>query len=183
MPTIHVDKQVFAELRRRASGKSPNDVIRQLLGLSIKETESGETEPAVYLIPHSPKEKELNSADKLAKWMRDYLGKNGGEYNVASAHYWRNVVPCSVCLFHKNKKIVGEARLVEGLKPYTGEEKSPVTGKPYAGTVRFDPASVRVYQRPLSFSEAEGLLGKPLTWRAIQRLTLQDYTKIQDVLV
>jgi len=182
MPTIHVDKQVFAELRRRASGQSSNNVIRQLLGFPIKEPQSEEAEPAAYLIPHSPKEKELNSPDKLAVWLLEDLPEQGGVYHVASAHYWRNVVPGSVCLFHKDKQIVGEAKLVEGYKPYHGKEISPVTGKPYTGTVRFDTASVRVYKRPLSFSEAEGLLGKTLTWRAIQRLTVQDYAKIKDTL-
>ena len=50
MPKIHVDEQVMAELKRRTNGHTPNDVIRQLLGLSP--TEEPATEPGVYLIPH-----------------------------------------------------------------------------------------------------------------------------------
>lgn len=173
MPTIHVDEQVMAELRRRANGRTPNDVIRGLLGLSIDPKET--TEPGVYLIPHG----EFDDADYLRQWLSDELAK-GGEYLVASQHYWRNVLPDSLCLFQKKKTIVGEGKMLGGLMPYSGMEVSPLTGRRYAGVVHFDPVSIKFYKKPISFRMAETLLGKPLSFRAIQRLTRKDYDKINE---
>ena len=98
MPKIHIDEQVLAELKRRANGLTLNDVIRQLLGLSP--TEEPATEPGVYLIPHGPKE--FKHANNLREWLSGDLARDG-EYAVASDHYWRNVIPASICLFHKDK--------------------------------------------------------------------------------
>lgn len=176
MPKIHVDEQVMAELKRRAAGRTPNDLIRQLLGLWVEEPRTAE--PGVFLVPHSPKEFP-GGARELSRWLsEDLASRPEGEYHVASTHYWRNIVPGSICLFHKDKMVVGEAKLVGGLMPYHGSEISPQTGRPYAGEVRFDPASVKVYKRPIAFREAENLLGKPLSFRAIQGLTQKDYDRI-----
>jgi len=170
MPKIHVDEQVMAELRRRANGLTPNDVIRQLLGLSP--TEEPILEPGVYLIPHSPKE--FKHANDLREWLSNVLARDG-KYAVASSHYWRNVIPGSVCLFHKDKIIVGEGKMLGGLRPFPGTEVSPATGRRYAGVVYFDTASIKVYEKSISFVMAEKLLSKTLTFRGIQRLTQKDY--------
>jgi len=170
MPKIHVDEQVMGELKRRANERTPNDVVRQLLRLSP--TEEPVTEPGVYLIPHSPKE--FKHTDKLREWLSNDLVRNG-EYAVASAHYWRNVIPGSMCLFQKDKTIIGEGKMLGGLIPYPGTEVSPETGRLYAGLVHFDPISIKVYAKPISFAAAEKLLGKTLTFRGIQRLTRRDY--------
>lgn len=168
MPTIHVDEQVMAELKRRANGRTPNAVIRGLLDLSVDEGEA--REPGVYLVPHG----EFDDADDLGQWLSDELALDG-EYAVASQYYWRNVVPGSTCLFQKKKTIVGEGKMLGGVESYTGTGISPQTGRRYAGIVRFDPATVEVYEKPISFDEAEKLLGKTLTFRGMQKLTAKDY--------
>ena len=173
MPTIHVDAQVMTELKNRAGRRTPNDLIRQLLNLPVKEELA--PVPGVYSIPHGSKE--FKDADKLRLWLAEELAVDG-EYSVASSHYWRNVIPGSVCLFHKNKLFVGEGRMSGGLEPYTGGEASPETGRSYAGTVHFDPTSIKVYLNPVSFDAAERLLGKTLTFRGMQKLTEEDYAKL-----
>lgn len=170
MPKIHIDEQVMAELRRRANGQTPNEVIRQLLGLSP--TEEPVMEPGIYLIPHSPKE--FKHANNLREWLSNNLARDG-EYAVASSYYWRNVIPDSVCLFHKDKTIIGEGKMLGGLMRYPGKEVSPATGKIYAGLVNFDPTSIKVYEKPISFVTVEKLLSKTLTFRGIQKLTREDY--------
>jgi hypothetical protein len=174
MPRIYVDEQVMAELKTRAGERIPNDVIRQLLGLWVEKPQAAE--PGVYLIPHSHREFEDSGA--LSQFLSNDLTKDG-KYLVASPHYWRNIVPGSTCMFHKDKLIIGEAKMVVGLMPYHGSETSPQTMRVYAGVVHFDPASIKVYATPVSFSEAEKLLGKTLTWRAVQRLTWEDYSRIR----
>ncbi len=168
MPTIHVDEQVMLELKSRANGRTPNDVIRGLLSLSVDEEEA--REPGVYLVPHG----EFEDADDLGQWLSDELALNG-EYAVASQYYWRNVIPDSTCLFQKKKTIVGEGKMVGGVVSYSGIGISPQTGRRYAGMVHFDPVSIKVYKKPISFAEAEKLLGKTLTFRGMQKLTLKDY--------
>jgi hypothetical protein len=172
MPTIYVDEQVMVELKRSAVGRVPNDVIRGLLGLSVDEEKV--TKPGVYLVPHG----EFDDTDDLGQWLSDELA-NGGEYLVASQHYWRNVIPDSICLFQKKMMIVGEGKMVGGLMPYSGSEISPQTGRRYAGIVHFDPISIVVYKKLVTFSEAEKLLGKTLTFRGMQKLTSKDYSVIQ----
>jgi hypothetical protein len=173
MPTIHIDEQVMAELKQRAIDKTPNDVIRQLLDLTQPEAQS--PQPGVYLIPHSPKE--FYDVDALKKWLSGELSKNG-KYSVASSHYWANVIPDSICLFHKNKTIVGEGKMIGRLMVYIGNEVSPDTGIRYAGEVHFEPASINVYAKPIPFKEVEKLLCKKLTFRGIQKLTQKDYAII-----
>ncbi len=178
MSKIHVDEQVMSELKRRAGGRTPNDVIRQLLGLWVDEPRVAE--PGIRLVPHSPKEFP-GGFSELSRWLwEDLRNRPNGEYLVASSYYWRNVVPESICVFHKDKMIVGEGKLVGGLMPYHGGKVSPRTGKLYAGVVHFEPASVKVYKRPIAFSEAEKLLGKKLSFQAVQRLSREDHAKIRD---
>lgn len=173
MPTIHVDQQVMAELKQKAIDQTPNDVIRQLLGLS--QPQEITQQPGVYLIPHSYDE--FPDVDALKQWLSVDLSENG-IYSVASSHYWANVNPDSICLFHKNKTIVGEGKMIGRLMAYTGNEVSPDTGIRYAGEVHFDPVSIKVYANPIPFTKVEKLLGKGLTFRGIQRLTQKDYEAI-----
>ncbi len=138
------------------------------------------TEAGIYLAPHNSKE--FTNAEELAKWLiEDLAGSEKGVYDVASAYYWRKIISGSVCLFHKDKLIVGEGRLVDSLLPYSGGETSPETGIRYAGEIHFDPTSIRVFGKHLSFAAVEKLLGKRLTWRSIQKLTSGDYDLIQKV--
>ena len=177
MPTIYIDEQVKTELNQKVtSWLTPNDVIRQLLGLSVVNKEEAR-EPGVYLIPHSPKE--FNDANQLREWLSKELSKDG-EYDVASDHYWKNVLPDSTCLFQKDKTILGEGKMLGDLKPYRGTDVSPETGSPYAGTVYFDPTSILVYDKPISFAATEKLLGKTLTFRGIQKLMKKDYEIIHE---
>ncbi len=50
------------------------------------------------------------------------------------------------------------------LASYLGTEVSPETGRRYAGMVHFAPASIKVYDKPISFVAAEKLLSKTLTF-------------------
>jgi len=59
--------------------------------------------------------------------------------------------------------------------PYHGSEISPNTDRRYAGVVHFALASIEVYDKGIPFIAAEKLLGKTLTWRGMQKLTLKDY--------
>jgi hypothetical protein len=124
----------------------------------------------VYLVPHG----EFYDADELGQWLSDELALDG-EYAVASQYYWRNVIPDSTCLFQKKKTIVGEGKMVGGLVSYSGIGISPLTGRRYAGMVHFASTSIKVYKKPISFTEAEKLLGKTLTFRGMQKLTAKDY--------
>ena len=137
--------------------------------------------PSVYLVPHG----EFEDANDLAAWLEDDLrnpsGRNG-VYLVASAHYWRNIPSGSMCLFHKRKQIVGEGKLLQGLHPCSIHETSPVTGRPYEGQGRFDPNTIKRYKSFLPFPQVEATLGKSLTYRGVQRLTWEDYLKVQAVL-
>lgn len=176
MSKIHVDEQVMAELKRRADGRTPNAVIRELLGLSLDEDQ--DIEPGVYLVPHGAKE--FKTANELRQFLHDLKKNRNGEYLVASLHYWRNVIPGSICLFHKNKNIVGEGKMLGGLvSPYPGTEVSPQTSRRYAGVVHF--ASIMVYDKPIPFGAAEKLLGKTFSFQAIQKLTSKDYEMLQQL--
>jgi hypothetical protein len=176
MPTIHIDEQVKAELVRKAtSGLTPNDVIRKLLGLPTDELPIQEL--GVYLIPHSPKE--FKNTEVLKRFLREELPKDG-IYAFASLHFWKNVIPNSICIFQKDKTIVGEAEMDGGISSYEGTESSPATDKPYAGCVHFIIKSIDVYLKPLSFNDAERLLGKTLTHQGMQRLTRRDYEVIHE---
>jgi hypothetical protein len=176
MPTIHIDEQVKSELNRRSAGAlTPNDVIRKLLGLPTDEPSIQET--GYYLIPHSPKE--FKNAEKLKEFLSRDLKKDG-IYAFASLHFWQNVIANSICIFQKDKTIVGEAEMDGGIKSYLGKETSPVTDRPYAGCVQFKLNSIIPYPKPLSFNDAERLLGKKLTSQGIQKLTRRDYEKIHE---
>ena len=136
--------------------------------------------PAVYLVPHA--RKEFKDAKDLSTWLEDHLANpadRDGVYLVASAHYWRNIPAGSVCLFHKDKQIVGESELLQGLHPCSISETSPATGQPYEGQVRFDRNTVRRYGPFLPFAQVEAILGKSLTYRGVQRLTWEDYQKVR----
>lgn len=174
VPTIHVDDKVMAELKKRGNGRNPNEVIRELLGLPVKVQHVAE--PAVYLVPHA--QEEFESINDLKEFLSKELKFRGGWYYVASVHYWRNVSRGSMCLFQKNKTIIGEGKLLSDLMPNNKGEKSPVTGMSYEGRVQFDPASIKIYARGVPFDEAERIVGKTLTWRGVQKLTMEDYSRI-----
>jgi hypothetical protein len=130
-------------------------------------------EPIVKVLPHSPEE--FKSAAKLAEWIGTELKKDG-TYLIASSKKVKGLGPGSICLFMKDKKIVGEA-VVKKVEPYSGEEKSPVTGKPYEGVISFAPSSVRRLVNPLELSTIQHLTGKRLSFRSGGNLLWVEYGK------
>jgi hypothetical protein len=174
VPTIHIDDRVLAELKRRGNDRNPNEVIRELLGLPVKARQV--PQPGVYLVPHA--QGEFDSVQELRDFLSVQLKARGGQYLVASVHYWRNVIPGSICLFQKNKEIIGEGTLATELQPYKGTEVSPATGRHYEGCLQFDRTSILVYPRSIPFEEAQKLISKTLTWRGVQKLTMEDYLRI-----
>lgn len=180
--TVRVDDQVYAELQRRAKPleDTANTVLRRLLGLQAMEKETSMSVTPVNLFPSSSIE--FKNPEKLASWLLGGMqGRQGkGSYLAASGHYWRNVPVGSVCLFHKDKVIVGEGRVADSFRPCAIPEFCEVTGRPYEGEIRFDPNSLRVYKTFIPFAAAQTLLGKPLSHRGKQGLTSQDYAKIRE---
>ncbi len=130
-------------------------------------------EPIVKILPHSPEE--FESAAKLAEWMGNELKKDG-VYLIASVSKVKGLAAGSICLFMKDKKIVGEAT-VKAVKTYSGKEKSPATGKLYEGVINFAPTSVRRYVSPLGLTAIENLTGKTLSFRSGGNLLWVDYGK------
>lgn len=130
-------------------------------------------EPIVKVLPHSPEE--FKSAAKLAEWMGNEL-KEDGVYLIASVSKVKGLGAGSICLFMKDKKIVGEA-IVKAVEPYFGKEKSPVTGKLYEGAINFAPSSVRRYVSPLGLTTIENLTGKTLSFRSGGNLLWVEYSK------
>jgi hypothetical protein len=100
----------------------------------------------VNILPHSPKE--FETAQVLANRLVTELKAWGGVYRVVTMRRYC-IPPGSVCLFMKDKEIVGEGEVKESLQKYEGKEISPTTEKPYEGTIIFEPSSLRRYARPL----------------------------------
>ena len=182
--TIRIDDQVYAELQRRAKPfeDTPNSVLRRLLELDPPRQQgelTAQLDPDFFLFPHN--RLEFENAGKLADWLRGDLKSRGGMYLCATARKYRRVGTGAIIGFHKDKLLVGHAQVQYGLKPYAGPEKSPDTRRTYEAFLDFDPESIKVYVRRLSFRELQPLFGKSLSWRAVQRLTWDDYEKLQSV--
>jgi hypothetical protein len=130
-------------------------------------------EPIVKVLPHSPEE--FKSAAKLAEWMGTELNKDG-VYLIASGSKVKDLGAGSICLFMKDKKIIGEA-IVKEVKPYSGKQQSPVTAKLYERTIYFAPSSVRRYVNPLGFTNIANITGRTLSYRSGGHLLWVEYGK------
>jgi len=136
-------------------------------------------EPVVKVLPHSPEE--FKDAGKLSEWIGKEL-KTDGIYLIASVRKVKDLCPGSICLFMKDKRTVGEG-IVKEFKPYSGREKSPVTGKPYEAVITFDPSSLRRYVKPLELITIRDLTGRMLNFRSGGNLTWAEYGKCQAQIV
>ena len=134
--------------------------------------------PNIYLIPSSPKEFDIEELKDFLRNMHDAKAS----YLAASDRFWKNVQADSICLFHKDKCIVGEGKM-NGKTKYAGTEKSPVTKRPYALEIDFIPETIKLYKRPVRFAEVEAALGlgKPLGWRVIQSLNMAGYSTVTSI--
>jgi len=133
-------------------------------------------EPVVKILPHSPKE--FKTAEELANWLGTGLRARGGEYQVVRVSRRYEMPPGSVCLFMKDRKVVGEGVVKESLRRHEGKEISPTTGKPYEGAMIFEPSSLRRYVRPLELDLIQQISGKNLTPRFVQTLGWDDYGRL-----
>lgn len=179
MKTIRVDDQVFGELQRQAVPfvDTPNAVLRRLLGLGGGgPAPRTATDAPAFLIPHN--RKEFATADALRRWLDGKLrAERAGRYYVASGSGWSRIPPGATCAFHKDKLLVGDAVVEQGLQ-YGESDLSPATGRPYVGSVTFRPESIRTFDPPIPFDEAAAAADKGLTWRAIQELTRSEYEQV-----
>lgn len=153
---------------------TPNSALRLILGLNH----------GVYLVAFSSKDGYGSVTFKSAKEVADFLRNIRDakySYLAASDHFWKNVEADSICLFHKDKCIVGEAQMKGKIKLYAGPETSPVTKRQYAGEVDFLPNTIKLYKRPIPFAEAEAALRKKLAWMGMQKLSVGDYKKISSI--
>lgn len=143
-------------------------------GAKLQRREEREmAEPVVKILPHSPKE--FKTAEELTNWLGVGLKAQGGVYLVPTMSRRRGIPPGSVCLFMKDKKIVGEGVVKESVQKYEGKEISPATGKPFEGMISFEPSSLRRYVRPLELELVQQLSGRKLTPRFLHSLTWDDY--------
>jgi hypothetical protein len=131
--------------------------------------------PGYFIFPHSPKE--FPTVHDLQRYLLCELPAppRRGAYHVAHAQKYEPVTPGSFVLFHKNRKFFGRAKVKIGIKPYRGSEKSPVTGKPYEGTLTFDPDTIRLLDEPAPFAEVEEASTMTFTWRNVQEISLAAY--------
>jgi hypothetical protein len=97
-----------------------------------------------------------------------------GIYLIASVRKVKDLCPGSICLFMKDKRTVGEG-IVKEFKPYSGREKSPVTGEPYEAVITFAPSSLRRYVKPLELITIRDITGRMLNFRSGGNLTVLNY--------
>ena len=181
VPTLRVDDDVYEYIQQKAEPftDTPNSVLRRLFGLDEATIDTGEesVERLVWLVVHS--QLEFAGPEELADWIvGDLKTRKVGVYHVANRRSWQNIGAGTLCLFHKSKQIVGEGLVKTGVQPYQGGDVSPATGRPYQGVVEFDPDSLKVYAPPISFNQAEQMLGKKLTYRGNQRITWAEYERL-----
>ncbi len=129
--------------------------------------------PIVIILPHSPEE--FKTPELLTEWIGTDL-KSDGRYAIATIHpMYKSLCAGSICLFMKNRKIVGEGILKNSVKSYTGTEKSPVTGKLYEGLLVFEPSSLRRYSHYLELDTIYKLTDKKINFRSGGILSWEDY--------
>jgi len=133
-------------------------------------------EQVVKILPHSPKE--FETADDLANWLGTELRARGGQYHVVTMSRRYEMCPGSVCLFMKDKRIVGEGVVKESIRKYEGNEISPTTGRVYEGTIIFEPSSLRRYARPLELDLVQQVSRRRITPRFVQSLGWADYGRL-----
>jgi hypothetical protein len=130
-----------------------------------------------YLFPHSPQE--FPSIHALQKFLLCELpGRRRGAYHLAHADSYEPILPGSRVLFHKNKKFYGHGTAKRAVKPYTGTLTSPVTGRRYEGTLTFDPDTIRLFEQPIPFRDAEKRAGITFNWQHVQPIPADAYDAI-----
>jgi hypothetical protein len=130
--------------------------------------------PAIYSFPHSSEE--FSSAEELADYLRETLVDRDGRYRVVTASRYTSPKSGDIVLFQKDRQVVGEARIKEGLRRY--EQPERVAGHKYQGYITFDPDTVRVYEKTISFDEVEEKSGIKLISRAVQGIDSKAYKAI-----
>lgn len=137
--------------------------------------------PIVKVLPHSPEE--FKTPERLAEWIGTEL-KRDGRYLIATiGTRHKALYPGSICLFMKNKKIVGEGILKDFVQKYTGSQVSPNTGKPYEGILVFEPTSLRRYARFLELAEIYKATGKNINFMSGGDLTWEQYGECLSLVV
>src|SRR6266480_1090648 len=177
MKTIRVDEEIYAELQRLAVPfvDTPNAVLRRVFGFEHSLSNGGGIikDLQVWLIPHH--RKEFPNKEELRTWLERDLRDNG-KYQVMSDRVWRGIRPGAICVFHKDKFIVGHAQIKLGLQ--YGNSGLSRTGVPYVGWVTFDPESVCTFSSPIRFEDAGLAAGMRLSWRGPQKLNEAQYERI-----
>lgn len=190
--TIRIDDEVYMTLQKGAEPftDTPNSALRRILRLDREQEKSSDDVQSVRLAGFSPREGYTSGSGlvrfKSAKEVADFLRitrDTKDSYLAASDHFWKNVQADSICLFHKDKCIVGEGKMDGRMKPYDGKEISDMTKRQYAGEVEFIPDTIRLYKRPIPFAEAEKALGKKkhLACRGMPKLSMADYSIINSI--
>jgi hypothetical protein len=181
--TIRIDDEVYDELQRRAQPfvDTPNSVLRREFGLNSLgpgKPKEKVVNSAVFLFPHSPAEFP-DGVKGLAQFLDPQNGllaqDRQGRYNVARAVKYRRITSGSMVLFHKDRQIVGEGRVAEGLGPYSGDDQSPNTEEAYEGTITFDPQSLRLILPTITFEEAQERAGVKINQRTVQKISWDEY--------
>jgi hypothetical protein len=129
------------------------------------------TDPTTFLFTHSPKL--FVDADDLVDYLNTRLRKMKGRYRVVSWKKYQRPQTGHVVLFHKDRKIVGEAVVADPVR----ERHEHVGGVDYEGYLVFDSKTIRVYRVPVSFDQIERVLRKKLT----SRTPCQNGDKVYDV--
>lgn len=190
--TIRIDDEVYTALQKGAEPftDTPNSALRRILRLDHEQEKSSDDVQSVRLAGFSPKEGyesgsgfvRFKSAKEVADFLR-IIRNTKDSYLAASDHFWKNVQADSICLFHKDKCIVGEGKMNGKIEPYDGKEISKMTKRRYPGEVEFIPDTIRLYKRPIPFAEAEKALGrkKHLAHRGMPKLSMADYLTINSI--
>lgn len=106
--------------------------------------------PHIRIFPHS--REQFESDDVLKDWLK----QNNGEYWLKSLQPIKSVPTGSIVLFRFDKEIVGEAVVQRDIRKLdTNEFESE-------GKIKFEPASIRIYKKPLKIKTLEKFTGKNL---------------------
>ncbi len=106
----------------------------------------------VFLFPHSSAEFPGGEED-LRGFLSTTLVRNRGSYRVAKADRYTTPQPGDIVVFHKDRKFVGEARVKQGLRRFERPER--IGGHRFQGFIMFDPDTIWVYEKAVTFDDAK----------------------------